>query len=113
MKDASFQIQRGADQSILFTVNTTETGATPKNLTGCTLWCVIAETATSTPVINKALRIVNAADGTAALDLTPAESRLVLLGQRMDVEIELREAGLQIVVGRGRVTGVGGINLDT
>lgn len=112
MKDASFRVERGADQSILFTVRTTETGTTPKNLTGCTLRCVIAETATSTPIINKALRIVDAPTGQAALDLTPAESRLVLEGRRMDVEIELREGSLQIIVGRGRVTGFGGINLD-
>jgi hypothetical protein len=31
----------------------------------------------------------------------------------MDAEIELREGSLQIIVGRGRVTGLGGINLDT
>ena len=110
MKDCSFSVDIGASQSILFTVFTDETDTARKNLTGCTLTAFIGA---STPSITKLLRVVNAGDGTAALDLTPAESRLVLLGQRMDVEIELREAGLQIVVGRGRVTGVGGINLDT
>lgn len=112
MKDASFQIQRGADQSIMFIVRTTETGTTPKNLTDCTLRAFITETASTAQILNKALRIVDAPTGQAALDLTPAESRLVLEGRRMDVEIELREGSLQIVVGRGRVTGFGGINLD-
>lgn len=112
MRDASFKVQRGADQSILFIVWTTEAGTTLKDLTGCTLRCVITETASTTPIINKALRIVDAPAGQAALDLTPAESRLVLEGRRMDVEVELREGSLQIIVGRGRVTGFGGINLD-
>ena len=113
MKDASFRVERGADQSILFTVRTTETGTTPKNLTGCTLRAFVTETGTSSLILNKALRIVDAPTGQAAIDLTPAESRLVLEGRRMDVEIELREGSLQIIVGRGRVTGFGGINLNT
>ena len=112
MKDASFRIERGADQSILFLVRTTETGTTPKNLTDCTLRAFIAETGTTDLAINKALRIIDAATGQAALDLTHHESRLVLEGRRMDVEIELRESSLQTIVGRGRVTGYGGINLD-
>lgn len=112
MKDASFRVERGADQSILFTVNTTETGSTPKSLAGCTLRAFVTETATTALVLNKLLRIVDAPTGQAALDLTPAESRLILEGKRMDVEIELREGALQIIVGRGRVTGFGGINLD-
>lgn len=112
MKDASFRIERGADQSILFLVRTTETGTTPKNLTGCTLRAFIAETGTTDLIINKLLRIVDAPTGQAALDLAHHESRLVLEGRRMDVEIELRESSLQIIVGRGRVTGFGGINLD-
>lgn len=113
MKDASFRVERGADQSILFIVRTTETGTTPKNLTGCTVRAFITETTTGTIALNKALRVVDTPTGQVALDLTPAESRLILEGRRMDVEIELREGSLQIIVGRGRVTGFGGINLDT
>lgn len=37
MRDASFKVERGADQSILFNIFTTETGSTRKNLTGCTV----------------------------------------------------------------------------
>lgn len=113
MKDASFNVERGADQSILFNVKTTEAGTTAKNLTGCTLRAFITDSSTAALIVNKALRIVDAPTGQAALDLTPAESRLILEGRRMDVEIELREGSLQIIVGRGRVTGFGGINLDT
>jgi hypothetical protein len=110
MKDCSFTVDRGADQSILFNIFTTETGTTRKNLTGCTVTAFIGA---GTATITKVLRIVDAPQGVAALDLTPAESRLILSGQRMDAEIELREGSLQIIVGRGRVTGLGGINLDT
>lgn len=113
MKDASFTVDRGADQSVMFFVKTTEAGTVAKNLTNCTLRCVIAEANTATPVINKALRIVSAAEGQAALDFTQTESRLILEGRRMEVEIELREGSLQIIVGRGWVTGIGNINLDT
>ena len=112
MKDASFQVQRGADQSILFTVNTSETSLVAKNLADCTLRCVIGEAATTNLVFNKALRIIDAPTGQAALDLSPAESRLIPEGRLAEVKIELREGGLQIIVGRGRVTGLGGINLD-
>ncbi len=110
MRDCSFTVERGMDQSILCNIFTTEALTTRKNLTGCTVTAFIGS---GMPTITKQLRIVDAAQGIAALDLTPAESRLILSGQRMDAEIELREAGLQIIVGRGRVTGLGGINLDT
>lgn len=110
MKDCSFNVERGADQSILFNIFTSESLVTRKNLTGCTVTAFIGVGAAT---ITKALRIVDAPTGQAALDLTPAESRQVLSGQRMDVEIELREGALQIIVGRGRVTGFGGINSDT
>lgn len=110
MKDCSFTVDRGADQSILFNIFTTETGSTRKNLTGCTVTAFIGA---GTATITKTLRIVDAAQGVAALDLTPSESRLILNGNRMEAEIELREGSLQIIVGRGRVTGFGGLNLDT
>jgi hypothetical protein len=110
MRDCSFTIDRGANQSILFNIFTTESLVTRKNLTGCTVTAFIGAGAAT---ITKALRIVDAPTGQAALDLTPSESRLILAGQRMDAEIELREGSLQIIVGRGRVTGLGGINLDT
>ena len=110
MKDCSFNVEIGADQSILFPVYTDETDTVRKNLTGCTL---VAYIGSGSPPITKLLRIVSASQGLAALDFTPAESRLILLGRRMPVSIELREAGLQFVVGRGLVTGLGGNNLDT
>jgi hypothetical protein len=110
MKDCSFLVDRGADQSILFNIFTSESLVTRKNLTGCTVTAFIGA---GTASLTKALRVVDAPTGQVALDLTPAESRLILLGQRMDAEIELREGSKQIIVGRGRVTGLGGINLDT
>ncbi len=113
MKDASFVVQRGSNQSILFNIFTTEAAATRLNVTGKPVRAVIKAAEGSPTLINKACREVDAANGQVALDLTPAESRLIPEGRKVQVEVCVWDGGTQTTVGRGRVTGLGGINLDS
>lgn len=112
MKDASFTIQRGSHQTIGFTVTTTEAGTTRLNLGGKQVWVFIRLSEATPILIDKVCRVVNAAEGEVALDLTPVESRLVPEGARAQVEVEIWDNGVETTIGRGRVNAIGGINLD-
>lgn len=112
MKDASFVVQRGSSQSILFNIFTTEAAVTRLNVSSKTVRVVIRASEASPTLINKTCREVDAANGQVALDLTPAESRLIPSGRKVEVEVCVWDGPTQITVGRGRVTGLGGINLD-
>ncbi len=113
MKNCSFRVERGATQSIPFTVYTNESNAARVNLDGKSLKLFLTPNGALNPIWSKTLRPVDAALGKAALDLSPAESRVVPLGNRMGVEIKLIVGDSQVVVGSGRVTGYGGFTSDT
>lgn len=116
MMDCSFRVDRGADQSILFNIFTNEARTTRKDITGHSVTAFIG---VGSPTLTKALRIVDAVNGVAALDLTRVESRSIALGNRMEVEIQLIDLTpppqdrREFIIGRGRVTGLGGMNADT
>lgn len=112
MKDASFVIQRGSNQSILFNIFTSEATVSRLNVSGKTVRAVIKASESSPTLIDKACREIDAANGQVALDFTPAESRLIPEGRKVQVEVCVWDGDTQITVGRGRVTGLGGINLD-
>lgn len=113
MMDASIKVDRGADQSILCNVFTNEALASRLNLMSKPLRAFIRISEDVPVAIEKVLRVVDAATGVVALDLSRTESRLIPIGNKMQIEFKLYDNGSQIIVGRGRVTGLGGITLDT
>jgi hypothetical protein len=113
MRDASFYVDRGSSKSISFPVFTNESLATPKNLTGVTLRAFIKEAEGIPAVLEKDLTINNPPSaGIATLSLTPAETRLIPIGRRLQVEVEMYEGPDETTIGRGWVSGFGGINAD-
>ncbi|MCA3695302.1 hypothetical protein [Aquidulcibacter sp.] len=113
MMDASIKVDRGADQSILCNVWTNESLASRLNLMSKPLRAFIRVSEDVPVAIEKVLRVMDAATGLVALDLTRTESRLIPIGNKMQIEIKLYDGSSHIIVGRGRVTGFGGITLDT
>jgi hypothetical protein len=112
MKDASFKVYRGSDQSVYLIVTDGTIANTRLNLTGKSVRAVIRPSEDVPPLISKLCRAVVASTGEVALDLTPAESRLIPLGRKVQVEFEVLDNGKEIPVGIGIITGIGGINLD-
>ena len=114
MINCSFRVERGATQSIPFNLFTNESKVARFDLEGKSLKLFLTPIGALDPIFSKTLRTIDAAAGKAALDLSPAESRLIPLGNRMGVEVKLIiSAQNQIVVGSGRVTGFGGFTTDT
>ncbi len=113
MMDASFYVDRGSSKTISFPVFTNESLVTPKNLTGVTLRAFIKEFEGAPAVLTKDLTITNPPSaGIATLSLTPAETRLIPLGRKLQVEVEMYEGSEETTIGRGWVSGFGGINSD-
>lgn len=114
MKDASFVVYRGSHQSIFLTVTDGPASTTRVNLTGKQVRAVIRASEAVPALIDKNCRDITPANGEVALDLTPAESRLIPLGRKVQVEFEIWEGiNKETLIGIGIVTGLGGINLDT
>jgi hypothetical protein len=116
MKDCSIQVDRGADQSFLFRVFNDAVPPAPLNVAGKPVRAFIRASEAVPVLINKLLLPVppgTGSNGEMYLALTRTESRLIPLGNRLQIEIKLFDDDKEIIIGRGRVTGVGGITLDT
>jgi hypothetical protein len=113
MKDASFKVYRGSNQSILANVFTSEAAVTRLNVSGKPVRAFVKRSEDGPIILSKLCRTINAATGEIALDLTPAESRLVPEGRKVLVEFKVFDGTEQYIVGRGILTGLFGISLDT
>jgi hypothetical protein len=112
MMDGSFEVQRGMDQSILINCFTNEATTTALNVAGKTIRAFVRVSEGGAMLLDKATREVNGAAGIVALDLSPAESRLVPLGRKAQFELKLFDGTKQYIIARGILTGLGGISAD-
>jgi hypothetical protein len=109
MQDCSRIVDRGYHKSYPYDVYEPD-GTTLRPLTGATV--IATMKVAGQTVLQKNLTIINSGAGRVQLDFTPAESRLIPEGQLTSIEIELRQDGNEIAIGRGTLTGVGGANTD-
>ncbi len=113
MRDGSFKVDRGADQSIIFQIFTNESLVARLNVSGKPVRAYIRPSESVPPILSKLCREINGANGEVALDLTPAESRLIPEGRKVLIELKVFDGTQQFIVARGVVTGLGGVTLDT